>query len=136
MKKYFILSTALFLTGCPDSGGSIEDPLWDSPATACIEEYTAAMFAAGADAGDNFSETCDNALVSMSEEGSEEWMSLHITVWDTEGSIPACRGNDGTSEIHRSTLLRDREIMRIRCHAEGPNEERCDGHDPEACSWN
>ena len=135
MKSFILPAAVLLLTGCPDQQSDPDAPSWDSPAKACVEEYTEAMLDEHYANDDNFSEFCDNALDSMSSDGNEEWVERHDAVWEAEGSIPSCRGNDGTSEIHRTNLLRDREVMRVRCKALGPQDERCDGHDPEACNW-
>ena len=131
MNKVLLLALpAIFLTGCPD-----DDPMtdmgvrWDSPPQECINEFQPAVFEVGLADGHNEKEVCDEALLIMSEQGSEDWLTWHNAVWDLADNIPACRGNDGSSEIHRYTLLRDREIMRIRCKA------NCEGRDPEACNW-
>lgn len=130
MKYVYLAAIAVFLSGCPDLDPETDMGVrWDSPSSECVDQFQAAVFEVGLSDGHNQKEVCDEALLVMSEEGSEDWLGWHNAVWDLEDSIPACRGNDGTSEIHRSTLLRDREIMRIRCKAD------CDGSDPAACDW-
>jgi len=133
-----LILTSMMLSACPDPG--IE---YHAPSEGCVDEYQAAMLALAAD---------DRGVADTSEEANEhacdaswaafidssmldsdalpDWYKWHNKLWfddDLEDEMPQCRGNDGTSEYHAWTLLKDDEVMRVRCYL------KCDGYDPGSC---
>ncbi len=133
-----LVFTSLMLTACPGPG-----PQYHAPAESCVKEYSYAMRAlaavdrgVGEDSVEANEHACDASWAAfvdssmLDSDALPDWYRWHNELWfsdELKDAMPQCRGNDGTSEYHAWTLLKDDEVMRVRCTL------KCDGHDPDSC---